>query len=139
MKELYLQARKDMLSTILNTPDSQSAIYKGVKIEMIDDTVMVLNTKLNGDYYKEVTPEQMKVFETGGWRLGVYNVCVDNYNRTLNRISELIQYELGRRNNVKHYNALKEYRYNVMIRYSDVIRLRDNELNKQHGKLEAGI
>ena len=139
MKELYLQARKDMLSTILDTPESQSAIYKGVKIEMVDDKVTVLNTKLNGDYYREVTPEQMSVFETDGWRVGVYNVCVDNYNRTLNRIARLIQDELGRRNNIKHYNALKEYRYSVMMRYSDVIKLKDNELNKQHGELETSI
>ena len=139
MKELYLQARKDMLSTILDTPASQSAIYKGVKIEMVDDKVTVLNTKLNGDYYREVTPEQMSVFETEGWRVGVYNVCVDNYNRTLNRIARLIQDELGRRNNIKHYNALKEYRYSVMMRYSDVIKLKDNELNKQHGELETSI
>jgi hypothetical protein len=139
MKELYLQAKDDMLSTILNTPVSQSAIYKGVKIEVTDESVRVMNTKLNGDYYRDVTPEQMEVFTSGGWRLGVYNVCVDNYNRTLNRIARLIQDELGRRNNIKHYNALKEFRYSIMIKYSDVIKLRDNELNKQNGKLETSI
>jgi hypothetical protein len=123
MEQVFNQASTDLLSTRLTTPDSESYIYKGVKIIKDEDGIRVLNTKFNGDYYHEVTREEYTIFEKNGWRVGCYLVATRNNRKALNIISEKIQEEIKTMKNLKRYNMLVKYRDTVIHRFVTTLEL----------------
>lgn len=125
-QRIFEEAYNDGLSVRVTKPDSISLIYRGVKVENVDGNIRVLNMNRGGDFYKEVTPEQYEVFFEKGFRKGVYDVCLDNYKRALDMLSLKIRNEVSKRNNVKHYEALKEYRNTIMNKINEVNKLKCN-------------
>lgn len=125
MKEnVFHQAKFDALATRLITPYSESYIYKGVKIEKTETDIAIYNTKILGDTYTEVSDDQYEIFFNHGFRLGVYNVCIFNYHRSLNGIQDKIRTELTQRNNQKHYKSLKQQRAYIMNKYTEILKLK---------------
>ncbi len=122
-QRIFEEAYNDGLSVRLTTPDSISLIYRGVKVENVDGNIRILNMNRGGDFYKEITPDQYNVFFEKGFRKGVYDVCLDNYKRALDMLSLKIRNEVSKRNNVKHYEALKEYRNTIMNKINEVNKL----------------
>ena len=122
-QRIFEEAYNDGLSVRLTTPDSISLIYRGVKVENVDGNIRILNMNRGGDFYKEITPEQYNVFFEKGFRKGVYDVCLDNYKMALDMLSLKIRNEVSKRNNVKHYEALKEYRNTIMNKINEVNKL----------------
>ena len=53
--EIWRDASWFHKSTRLDTPYSKSRIFKGIKIENTDGDIKILNTKLNGDFYQEIS------------------------------------------------------------------------------------
>lgn len=125
-QRIFEEAYNDGLSVRLTTPDSISLIYRGIKVENIDGNIRILNMNRGGDFYKEITPEQYNVFFEKGFRKGVYDVCLDNYKKALDMLSLKIRNEVSKRNNVKHYEALKEYRNTIMNKINEVNKLKCN-------------
>jgi hypothetical protein len=123
-EQIFEQAYSDRLGVKITTPDSVSVIYRGVKVENKDGKARVLNMSLNGDFYKEITQDQYDIFLKYGFRRGVYEVCMTNYKRTLEMLSKSISNEVSKRNNVKHYEALKEYRNTIMTKITDTLKLK---------------
>ncbi len=123
-EEIFNQASKDALATKLVTPYSVSYIYKGVKIENIDGDIKIYNTKITGDRYTEIFDHQYEVFYNFGFRVGVYNVCIFNYNASLNGLQSKIRVELTNRNNQKHYKSMKNHRMYIMNKYSEILKLK---------------
>lgn len=123
-QEIFNQAYNDGLSVRITTKDSVSLIFRGVKVENKEGNIRILNMGRGGDFYREITPEQYKVFAKNGFRQGVYDVCMENYKDTLKMLSVKIRNEVASRNNQKHYDALKEYRTTVMNKISEVIKLK---------------
>lgn len=123
MEQIFNQAGSDLLSTRLTTPDSESYIYKGVKIIKDEKGVRILNTKFNGDYYQEVTKEEYAIFEKNGWRVGCCFVATTNNRKALNIISEKIQEEIKTMKNLKRYNMLVKYRDVVIHRFVTTLEL----------------
>jgi len=66
----------------------------------------------------------VSLFFDKGFRKGVYEVNSSNYNDTLNMLSTKIRNEVASRNNLKHYNMLKEYRNMIMNKLTEVIKLK---------------
>jgi hypothetical protein len=122
-QRIFEEAYNDILSVRLTTPVSTSLIYRGVKVENVEGNIRILNMHRGGDFYKEITPEQYSVFFDRGFRKGVYDVCLDNYKRALDMLSLKIRNEVSKRNNVKHYEALKEYRNTIMNKINEVNKL----------------
>jgi hypothetical protein len=123
MEQVFKQASLDGLSTRLTTPDSESYIYKGVKIIKDDISIKILNTKFNGDYYQEVTNEEYAIFKKNGWRVGCYIVATSNNRKALNMISEKIQEEIKTMKNLKRYNMLVKYRNTIIHRFVTTLEL----------------
>jgi hypothetical protein len=123
-EEVFNQASIDALATKLVTPYSVSYIYKGVKIENTDGDIKIYNTKILGDAYTEVSESQYEVFYNFGFRVGVYNVCIFNYNVSLNGIQSKIRIELTNRNNQKHYQSMKSQRIYIMNKYTEILKLK---------------
>ena len=122
-QKIFEEAYNDILSVRVTTPVSTSLIYRGIKVENVEGNIRILNMNRGGDFYREVTPEQYKVFFEKGFRKGVYDVCLDNYKRALDMLSLKIRNEVSKRNNVKHYEALKEYRNTIMNKINEVNKL----------------
>lgn len=113
-------------STRLDTPQYKSMIFKGIKVENRDGDIRVLNTKLNGDFYQEITDEEYDTFYSIGFEQGCYEMCLSNYKRSLNVIIRSIRDEIGNRNNQKHYQYLKSMRLNLMEKYTNVLKIKYN-------------
>jgi len=122
-QRIFDEAYNDGLSVRVTTPNSISLIYRGVKVENMDGSIRILNMHKGGDFYKEITPSQYKVFSEKGFRRGVYEVCLDNYKRALDMLYIKIRNEVASRNNVKHYDALKEYRNTIINKINEVNKL----------------
>jgi len=122
--KVFNQAYNDRLSVRITTNNSVSLVFRGVKVENKDNNVTVYDTNKGGDFYREVTPDQYQVFFDKGFRKGVYEVNTSNYKDTLDMLSIKIRNEVASRNNLKHYNTLKEYRNTIMQKLSEVIKLK---------------
>ena len=123
-QQIFEEAYNDGLSVRITTKDSVSLIFRGVKVENKDGNIRILNMGKGGDFYREVTPEQYKVFTDKGFRQGVYDVCMENYKDTLKMLSVKIRNEVASRNNQKHYNLLKEYRTTIMNKVTEILKLK---------------
>jgi hypothetical protein len=123
-EEIFNQAKLDSLATRLVTPVSVSYIYKGIKIENREGHIAIYNTKIPGDTYTEISEDQYDVFFNHGFRTGVYNLCIFNYNCSLNGIQNKIRTELTNRNNQKHYHSMKSHRTYIMNKYTEILKLK---------------
>lgn len=123
-EEIFHQAKFDSLATRLITPYSESYIYKGIKIEKTETDIAIYNTKILGDTYTEISDDQYEVFFNLGFRMGVYNLCIFNYNCSLNGIQSKIRTELTNRNNQKHYHSMKSQRSYIMNKYTEILKLK---------------
>lgn len=120
--EIWNQASWLHKSTRLDTPYSKSRIFKGIKIENTDGYIKILNTKLNGDFYQEISDEEYEMFYELGFERGCYEMCLNNYKESLNVIIRSIRDEIGNRNNQKHYQYLKTMRVNLMDKYTNILK-----------------
>jgi phenylalanyl-tRNA synthetase beta subunit len=118
--EIFNQASADKRSTRLTTPTSESYIMKGIKVEMTEDSIKILNTKFNGDYYTEISKEEYEIFETMGWRIGCYILATRNNRRSLRSVQEKIATEPA---NTNRYVSLIRYRDVVIERFVDTLNL----------------
>lgn len=106
-------------------------IYRGIKIEKTEDKIVIYNTRLTGDFYKEISQQEYDVFYRYGFLFGVYTICIQNYRVILNKLQVKIRNEVGNRNNQRHYNALKQYRNTIMNKFTDTLKLIQDENRRQ--------
>ena len=82
--------------------------------------VIIHNTTIGGDFYKEITSEQYEVFSKKGWRLAVFVLCLSNYRRKLDMVEHNIKREVNSRKNAKHIQNLKSARERIMCSFTKV-------------------
>ena len=128
MKKVFSQASRDSLSTRIVTAQSESYIYKGVKIENRAGEITILNTKFNGDYYSEISLEDYVIFNMHGWRIGCCMIATKNNKRSLNIVSDKIYQEIKTMSNLRRYNALVKYRDMVIGRFVETINILQDEI-----------
>lgn len=127
MEKIWNEAQADLFSTRLATRESVSYIRKGIKMEMKEGDIKIYNTKFGNDFYTELTDEEYEIFLLRGWKVGCYMISLKNCKRSLETISKKIVTEINQRKNARHYNALKESRNNVMQRFTETLKLLQNE------------
>lgn len=127
IEQLFEQAKNDLFTTPLTTRDSVSYIRKGIKMEKKDGEVKIYNTKFGNDFYTELTDTEYEMFLLKGWKIGCYMMSLKNCKRSLETISKKIITEVNQRKNHRHYNALKEGRANIMERFTETLKLLQDE------------
>jgi hypothetical protein len=127
MEEIFRQAAADLFTTRLATKDSVSYIRKGIKMENKNQEIKIYNTKFGNDFYTELTEQEYELFLTKGWKIGCYMMALKNHRRSLERLSKKIITEVNQRKNHRHYNALKEGRSNIMERFTETLKLLQDE------------
>ena len=62
--QVFQQALIDRESALLNSSLYQARLLRGIKIVRDNETleIEIFNTTIGGDFYKEITPEQYKLF-----------------------------------------------------------------------------
>lgn len=120
--QVFQQAIMDRESALLNSRLYQARLLRGIKIVRDNETleVEIFNTTIGGDFYKEITPEQYKLFLENGWKVGVYIISLSNYRRKLVRIEERIKNELSSRKNAKSIKTAKQRRLTILKNFSEV-------------------
>lgn len=122
LEQVFNEALLDRESALLNSRLYQARLLRGIKIVRDNETleVEIFNTTLGGDFYKEITPEQYKLFLENGWKIGVYVICLSNYRRKLVRIEERIKEELNSRKNAKSIKTSKHRRLTILKNFREV-------------------
>ncbi len=120
LEELFRQACVDNLATILDSPTYQARLVYGCKIIKEHNTgnIIIQDTTKWGDFYKELSQEQLDIFLEKGWRHGVYMVALGGYRRKLDTIEKSIRREMNGRQNPKIITNLKSHRSRILNKYN---------------------
>jgi hypothetical protein len=122
LNDVFNQSIADEFSANLNAEYYEARILYGIRIEKNLKTkkVIIHNTTIGGDFYKEITSEQYEVFSKKGWRLAVFVLCLSNYRRKLDMVEHNIKREVNSRKNAKHIQNLKSARERIMCSFTKV-------------------
>tara|TARA_R110000822_G_scaffold28198_2_gene83908 strand:- start:1830 stop:2240 length:411 start_codon:yes stop_codon:yes gene_type:complete len=129
IEDIWQQVSTSPGNVPLTTVKGKSYFYKGLKVQKIKDEIKIYNTKKRGDYYSEVTSEQLNSFLEHGLRYGSYVVLLDNYQYSINAYTERLKTEVNVRNNAKHFLALKEARDNIIKKYAQIRKMKNQLIN----------
>jgi hypothetical protein len=129
LEQLFNQAVLDHMSTILDSPCCEARMVYGCKIIKDKDTgsYVIFNTTKGGDFYQELTDQEMEIFYAFGWRIGVYAISLENYKRKLGTIEQLIRKEMNSRQNPKIITSLKSHRERILIKYNTITQKLNHE------------
>lgn len=122
LKKIFEEAKQDEFSAVLDGKNFEARLLYGIRIEKDSETqsIIIHNTTIGGDFYKEITPEQYETFYKKGWRLGVFVLCLSNYRRKLSMVETSIKKEVNSRKNAKHIQTLKKSRERLMKSFTKI-------------------
>jgi len=122
LNDIFNQSKADEFSATLDAEDYEARILYGIRIEKNHKTqaIIIHNTTMGGDFYKEITPEEYKTFYQKGWRLAVFVLCLSNYRRKLDMVEANIKREVNSRKNAKHIQNLKSARERIMFSFTKI-------------------
>ena len=98
--------------------DHEVRISKDIESGLVE----VKNASLADEHYVEVTTEQYDIFEKKGWLPGCYTVCIDTYDRRLNKVDYLISVE----KNSDKIEELKDRRLKLLTKLNRYLELNEN-------------
>ena len=122
LTQVFQQAIEDDACGGLDSLDCRARILNGIKIVEDNETkeVVILNTTIGGDYYREISVAEYEVFKAKGWRYGLNVLSLSNYRRKLDNVEDRIKKELNGRKSTKNIANAKANRQRIMENYSRV-------------------
>jgi hypothetical protein len=130
LENVFQEARADEMAVSLDGHGYDSMMYLGCKITKDKELgdVVIQNIALGGDYYKDISREEEKVFIDKGWRYGVYSLCVNTYKAKLDTIELGIKDEMNTKQNPKRIKHLKNHRERLLKNYNNInLKLNNHE------------
>ena len=130
LENVFQEARVDDMAVSLDGHGYDSTLYLGCKITKDKELgdIVIQNVALGGDYYKYISYDEEMVFVNKGWRLGVYNLCINTYLKKLNDIEHKIKYEMNNKQNPKKIKHLKNHRERLLKKYNKInLKLNNHE------------
>ena len=119
LEQIYSQALNSSYPPVItSTPTGQSIIKSGVKIQLFNDKIEILNMGKGGSYYQECNEKEYKFFADFGWKIGCLHMSVENCLYKLNLIETRIKSEVNTRKNDKHIKRLKNKRSAILVKYA---------------------
>ena len=122
LSSVFEEALNDDKAAILDGDGYESRMLHGCKITRENDTgnIMIQNTTMGGDYYKDISHDSEWEFVDKGWRHGVYKLCIETYHDKLNRIEQRIKDEMNTKQNPKQIQHLKTHRERILKMYKKI-------------------
>ena len=119
LEQIYSQALNSSYPPVItSTLTGQSIIKSGVKIQLFNDKIEILNMGKGGSYYQECNEKEYKFFADFGWKIGCLHMSVENCLYKLNLIETRIKSEVNTRKNDKHIKRLKNKRSAILVKYA---------------------
>jgi hypothetical protein len=120
IEDIWHQAVNDSMSVNTSFEGHHSYLFKGIKIVKQGKRIVIYNTKLMGLNYNPVLEDELYYFLMHGFREGVINVLKCTYLKKINLLNDKIKVEMNNRNNLKHYQSLKNRREELINKYSKI-------------------
>jgi hypothetical protein len=122
LSNVFEEALNDDKAAVLDGVGYDSRMLYGCKITRDNDTgeILIQNTAMGGDYYKDITYESEWEFVNKGWRHGVYSLCIKTYHEKLKRIEVRIKEEMNTKQNPKQIQHLKNHRERILKKYNTI-------------------
>ena len=116
------EALADESACDLDTPTSMARLLLGVKIVRDNETgVVKIYDTSRSSFYREVSPEERKVFSEAGWRAGVLEVFNTRYGRRLAKLWENITNEKNTKNRARVIGAMQRETTNLFDRKIELL------------------
>jgi len=134
LDEVFEEALLDDYGGVLDDKGVEARIVLTVKIvrDRESGKVEILNTAKGGEYYKEITEDEYKIFTEKGWRYGVYVVYLSNCRLKL----DMLEVRINEHMNDKVRNtidALQERRKTILNNYTKIkIKLNQTQDEQLH-------
>lgn len=122
MDDIYNQALEDTYAVAIDTDSYSSRMVYGAKImkDHGSGRFELLNTMKGGDYYTQVTADELENFLSGGWRYGVFVLSLSNYRSKLDIIEQRIKQHINYKKSEKQIGILKSSRERILRKYSEI-------------------
>jgi len=117
LRQVFKEANNSRLSVHGDCSKESFSMLHGIKIckDKMTNAITIYNTTIGGNYYRELEPDQYKVFCEKGWDVGVCYVASVNYKRKLEAINRRIKDLINKKSySDKQYRQLKESRSRYM-------------------------
>jgi hypothetical protein len=112
LQDIWNQALADKNNSFFIGNDSLFTIQNGCKIERFNNgEIVIKNTRLGGDFYKDLTPSEYSVFEQDGWHRGTQYVELQTYKYQVDALNRIIQHRLNASQDAKRF---QEQRTNIL-------------------------
>lgn len=120
--DIFNEALADDSACDLDTPTSMARLLLGVKIVRDNETgVVKIYDTSRSSFYREVSPEERKVFSRSGWRAGVLEVFNTRYGRRLAKLWENITHEKNTKNRARVVGAMQRETANLFDRKIELL------------------
>jgi hypothetical protein len=127
LNDVFEEAKADTLSVSINAIEYEAQLLCGIKIIrdkrklLKANRITILNTQKGGDHYREINPDDYKMFESSGWKHGVYVLSLSNCRLKIDRLEEsIVNEELREQPREK---SIKSMRHQIERTHSRVLLL----------------
>jgi len=122
LQEIFSTAQNDRYASQMDSSLYESSMLYGIKIVKDSSTSDVQIFSSVGDHYKEIDEESYNIFLKNGWRYGVYVLSLVNYCANIDRLGELLAYQLslGTKTSKKSIISIIKDRDHLMEKKMDV-------------------
>lgn len=134
LEDVFQQALEHRTTAVSKGEREHFGLWYGVKIskDLLTQQIVIYNTTIGGDYYKEISNSDYERFLINGWELGVSYIRLNNYLRKISNINNLIQTLMNKKKfSNKRYHDYKKARDKYMGNYADTIKLINKSIKKQ--------
>lgn len=114
INNLWNQARSNRFGVKLDDENSESVIYKGIKVVKDQNGIRIYST--GTDFYKDIT----KTFYKYDYYRGVNEFLKDKYIKALNKIEDYIRNEVNTSKNHKRFQYLQSMRKYYLNKYNEI-------------------
>ena len=99
LHDIFEQAELDKNSINLNSPPFKGKLLYGIKIiscyrlKTQVYEVTILNTQKGGNRYEEISLNEYEIFQSFGWKYGVYVISLSNCRLKMDKIRQSLDFE----------------------------------------------
>lgn len=109
---------------VFNDEHFEWAINYGVKVMKMKETgkLQFANTRIGGDFYAPLTPEQKNRIYQFGFAVGARMVAIETLKKQVDRANRLIRNNQHKEATVSKLNAYRSEMLNVIHDYTDAVK-----------------
>ena len=93
LDSIFAEATKDNSTRALHSRGYKAFMFEGIKIvkDMCSGAVIIYDPRKSGHYYSEIKEYEYDIFIEKGWRGGVYQIKIKQYEKQLDEIFQRIR------------------------------------------------